>query len=126
LAFYFFFFFAVKYFFINLCFYYHFLLVKIKKWHKFAFFWCGVDFFAIAKKDQGSVGRRPQMVFRIDLAVCCQHCPGRFTATPSLVQGIESKCGFNNLIVKSAKDKLLKSIVRDAKKMGQALRFVWC
>ena len=54
----------------------------------------------------------------------CQHCPGRFTATPSLVQGIESKFGFNNLIVKSAKDKLLKSIVRDAKKMGQALRFV--
>jgi len=46
--------------------------------------------------------------------------------TSSTKSGIESKCGFNNLIVKSAKDKLLKSIVRDAKKMGQTLRFVWC
>ena len=35
----------------------------------------GVDFFATAKKDQGSVERRSPMFFRRDPAVYCRHYP---------------------------------------------------
>ncbi len=49
----------------------------------------GVDFFATAKKDQGSVGSRSQMFFRRDLGRVLPTLPRRpSVATPSARRGI--------------------------------------
>ena len=54
----------------------------------------GVDFFATAKKDQGSVGSRSPMIIQRDPTVACRHYPVDLRSPPLLQEGeFRSKCG---------------------------------
>ncbi len=62
-------------------------LVKTTLRSKLTFPWKGWIFFALAKKDQGSVERRSQMLIRKDLTVCCRHYPVGLRPPPLLQEG---------------------------------------
>ena len=53
-------------------------LVKTTLRSELTFPWKGWIFFALAKKDQGSVERRSQMLIRKDLTVYCKHYLARY------------------------------------------------